>query len=666
MEKAKRGIIERTHAEQVLELTKVLLRLAEYCHTEPAKKLCFNLQPYLSQSDVEIELERLEKLNKNFEPVLFYAPFEPGTLYDLVNRYVFLTIENLCDLKNFIVHVNALRKKFAESKLKEFFTGLGNYTEISDLIIAKIDDERRVRDQASPELLRIRNRKKYLRDLIQKTLKDIISRREYIFSDHTIVERNGRQVLPVKSQYKKELPGIIHSYSNSGETVFIEPMEITDYTAEISELDNLEKDEIERILIFLTNAIKPRVDELENDLKRIVHLDLLFAKAHYAGECHGVRPGFKDFLDFRNAYHPLLKNIKQNAVPLNLTLQPSQKVLLISGPNAGGKTVVLKTVGLLVLMAQCGLFIPADEGTGFPFFNRIFADIGDEQSLESDLSTFAAHIWQIVQALRSGTDRNLVLLDELMNQTSVEEGSALAAAIMEEFSRRGDMLLATTHNENLKLFVSQKDDMVNAGMEFADRPTYHLIVGIPQPSNAIYLARKMGMDAGITDRAFALLDQEKIKIDRLFADLSQKLAAAENERGQLQRLRTELNEKMADFEQKKKSLLDDVKKRYQQEIINSRRLVERLIKTSGKRPPEPAALQSAKKFYDQAVEKIEKEKMAYTPYFPAIGETVLIRDMKKVGQVLAEKHGKYKISLDKIVYWAKPVEIEPLDRPPQL
>lgn len=666
MEKAKRGIIERAHAEQVLELTKVLIHLADFCHTEPAKQLCLNLHPYSSQAEVEAELDRLEKLNKNFEPVLFYVPFEPGALSNLVNRYIFLTIENLCDLKNFIVHITSLRKKFAESKLKEFFTGLGDYTEISNAIITKIDNERRVRDHASDELLRIRNRKKYLRDLIHNTLKDMIFRRDYIFSDQTIVERNGRQVLPVKSQYKKEIPGIIHSYSNSGETVFIEPMEITDYTAEISDLDNLEKDEIERILIFLTNTVKPRVDELEKDLKRIVNLDLLFAKTHYAGECRGVRPVFKDSLDFHNAYHPLLKNLKQYTVPLNLTLKSGQKVLLISGPNAGGKTVVLKTVGLLALMAQCGLFIPADEGTGFPFFNRIFADIGDEQSLESDLSTFAAHIQQIVQALQSDTSHNLVLLDELMNQTSVEEGSALAAAIMEEFSRRGDILLATTHNENLKLFVSQKEDMVNAGMEFVDRPTYRLIVGIPQPSNAIYLAREMGMATNILDRAFALLDQDKIKIDKLFAELSQKLAAVDDERSQLQRLRTELNEKMADFELKKKNDLDEVRSRYQKEIINSRRLVERLVKTSRNRPPEPMALQTAKKFYDQAVEEIEKEKMTYPPYFPAIGETVRIRDLKKIGQVMAEKHGRYKINLDKIVYWAKPVEIEPVERPTPL
>ncbi len=660
MEAAKRGIIERSHAENVLELSKVLDLVAELCATDPARIRARAITLLGSRSEVEFELERLEKVKKNLEPVTFYVPFEPGYISATAKVHAYLSIANLCGLKDFISHITSLRKKFTNSPMRDFFNKLGDYNGIKELITAKIDDEQQLRDNASPELFRIRSRKRHLKDEIQHTLKSIIAARDYLFSDLTIVERNGRQVLPVKSGYKKEMPGIVHAYSNSGETIFIEPMEITEFTAEMSDLDNREHDEIEVILASITEQIRPRVDELEDDINRIVDLDILFAKARYADECQGVRPCFQDHIELRQGYHPLLKRMRANAVPLDLVMDPVRRVLLISGPNAGGKTVVLKTVGLLALMARCGLFIPANDGSGFPYFGSVFADIGDEQSLESDLSTFAAHIQQIIRALKATAETNLVLLDELMNQTSVEEGSALAAAIMEEFSRRGDTLLATTHNENLKIYVSRKPDMLNAGMEFADQPTYRLIVGIPQPSNAIHLARQMGMDPSITGRALSFLDQEKLSIDELFKDLSRELTAVREERAALARERSDYETKLADLKLRKKKELEEVKNRYQKEIVTSKRMVERLVKTINKGKPEPATVKAAKAFYDQETKKIAAEKAAAQPYHPSVGEIVRIRDLKRAGQVVAVKNGRYKISLDNIFYWVDPVEIEPV------
>ncbi len=227
-----------------------------------------------------------------------------------------------------------------------------------------------------------------------------------------------------------------------------------------------------------------------------------------------------------SGFHPILKRVKQNVVYLNLKINSKKRILLISGPNAGGKTVVLKTVGLIELMAKCGLFIPVGEGSTIPFYDNVYADIGDEQSIESHLSTFAAHVNQIKEAL-NGNESSLVLLDELMSQTSVEEGSALASAIMEEFARKKSTVLATTHNENLKIFVSKRSDMLNGGMEFTDRPTYRLILGIPQPSNALKLASKLGVGKGVIENALKYLDKDKMSLNKLFEDLSKELKAVQ-------------------------------------------------------------------------------------------------------------------------------------------
>lgn len=660
MEEAKRGAIVRTHAEEVLELTKILDIIAEYCQTNPAKIKADTISPYKSIEDVQWELNRVEQFYKHGENINFFVPFETGFLRTVAAVQAYISIDNFWSLRDFINHMHTLKNRFRNSPLKEYFIRFGDYGELKAMIDGKIDDDRQVRDTASPNLAKIRSRKRALKEQISHTLRDLLANRAYIFTDMNIVERNGRNVLPVKSPYKKEMPGIVHSYSNSGETVFIEPLEITEFSAELGELNEREKEEIELILRAMTDAARPRIDELEDDLERVVDLDLLSAKAAYARRLKATMPQFGDYITIQNGVHPILKHLRDDVVPLNLKMDKDRRVLLISGPNAGGKTVVLKTVGLLMLMAKCGLFIPADEGTIFPFFSGVYADIGDEQSLETSLSTFAAHIRQIVEALRSASKRNLVLLDELMNQTSVEEGSALASAVMEEFSERGDLLLATTHNENLKIYVSKREDMINAGMEFTDHPTYRLIVGIPQPSNAIRLAVQMGMDRLITERALSYMDRKILSIDELFRDLSQELSAVKKEREELTNQTREYETKLADLNARKKKELDDIKDQYRQEIVQSKRSVEKLIKTLKKEGVKPERVKEAKAFFDQKIGNlVEIEKAKTEPYYPAIGEIVRIRELKRAGQVVAQRQGRFKVSLDNIFYWVEPAEIEP-------
>jgi DNA mismatch repair protein MutS2 len=340
---------------------------------------------------------------------------------------------------------------------------------------------------------------------------------------------------------------------------------------------------------------------------------------------------------------------------LNLYMDNEHTILLISGPNAGGKTVVLKTVGLLALMARCSLYIPASEGTEFPFYEEMYADIGDEQSIETHLSTFAAHITQIRDAL-SGKAHSLILFDELMSQTSVEEGSALAIAILKECARRKSTVLVTTHNEELKIFASQQSCMMNAGMEFTDRPTYRLIPGIPQPSNALRIARELGLNGQVIKDAMALLDKEKMSINVLFEDLSKELRAVKEERETVSRLRAEYESKLHDLDIKKKKEISEQKEKYRTQLIKAKRSIEKMIKDFKRQGPQPDSVRGMRRFFEEKLDTPELR----NPYYPKTGEMVKVRALKKVGQVVDEHGGKYKISLDNIFYWVDPLDIEKL------
>ncbi len=535
----------------------------------------------------------------------------------------------------------------------KYFNRLHDYKKIVEQIEAHLDESGQIRDNASDELYRVRLQKRKVNNRIHEKLNNLLTMRSNLFTDGHILQRNERYVVPVKRNFKKEIQGIVHSYSNSGETVFVEPIEITDDSAQLVELDEREKEEIEKILTKLTAVVRAQEDDIEYDIETIIDLDFLWAKVRFADEFNATMPLFSDNLKIVNGYHPILRRVSERVVPLNLKMEREKMILLISGPNAGGKTVVLKTVGLLVLMARCGLFIPVDEGSTIPFFEEVYADIGDEQSIESRLSTFAGHIKQIKEALEAKT-QPLVLLDELMSQTSVEEGSALAIAILEEFAQKKSTVLATTHNEDLKIFVSRRADMMNGGMEFTDSPTYRLIVGIPQPSNAIKLARKLGINGNVIESALKNLDTEKMSLNQLFEDLSKELKAVQEERQKLSILTRDYESKLEALNTKKKKELNELKVRYKRELIQAKRSIEKMIKEFKRESPKPEAVSKMRHFFD---EKLQAEEN-HAPYYPRIGEMVRIRELNKVGQVIAEHLGKYKISLENIYYWVGPKEIE--------
>lgn len=564
-----------------------------------------------------------------------------------------MTVEDIVKLKDWFMFISQEKKRLGQSSVRKYFNKIGDYHQLIKEIDKRVDENSQIRDNATEELYHIRLRIRKLNKRIRDVLNALLMERPHMYADATIMFRNGRSVLPVKRNFKKDFHGIVHSYSNSGETAFIEPAEITDDSAMLAELSEQEKAEIEKILKDLTTLVSDQVAQIEKDIDTLVDLDLLFAKVQYADILGGTMPAFSQHLNIVNGYHPILQRIEDNVVPLNLKMDKRKKILLISGPNAGGKTVVLKTVGLLTLMARCGMYIPVEEGTTIPFFEDVYADIGDEQSIESHLSTFAAHINQIKSALESRT-YSLVLLDELMSQTSVEEGSALATAILKEFAGRECLVVATTHNEDLKIYVSRQKTMTNAGMEFTDKPTYRLIMGIPQPSNAIKLARELGINGSVLKSAMQFLDKDKMSLNKLFEDLSGELQVVQEERSKLSRMIEDYERQLGEFQQKKKKTLDDIKTKYKQELIQAKRSIEKMIKDLKQKGLKQETVRDMRVFFE---EKLAVEE-PHEPYFPHVGEMVRIRELRKVGQVIEEHAGKYKVSLDNIYYWVEPKELE--------
>jgi DNA mismatch repair protein MutS2 len=612
------------------------------------------MSPCSSRADVEEELRKVQDLANAGESIQLNIPADPGVLKTAVAGFSFLQTDVLIRIKMWCLFLNDLKKQFLTSDIRNYFNRIHDYDEIIKEISRRLSDDGQIRDDASQHLHEIRTKTRRLHRQIHETLASMLTERQNMFTDTTVVERMGHYVLPVKPNFKKDIPGIVHAYSNSGETVFIEPLQIADHAGQITGLAAAEQQEIEVILSRLTQVIKGRVDDIEQDIEYLVELDLLNARVRYAAALDATMPMFSTRLRIVNGYHPLLK-MADHAVPLNLDMAGEKPVLLISGPNAGGKTVVLKTVGLIALMAKYGMFIPVDEGSEIPFYDEVYADIGDEQSIETHVSTFAGHVAQIKVALE-GRENSLILLDELMSQTSVEEGSALAAAVLEGFARKKSTVLATTHNEELKLYVSKKDNMLNAGMEYTDRPTYRLILGIPQPSNALRLARQLGIREDILQHALSLMDQDKVSVNKMFEDLSKELSAVQEERDKLKRLMHDYESRLASLDSRKKKELAELRQKYRDHLIKAKRSIEKMIKDFKEKGPKPDRVHEMRKFFNEKLEH-DTERV---PYFPSQGELVKIRDLRKVGQVVEEHGGKYKVSLENIFYWVLPSDIESL------
>ena len=534
---------------RTLELPAVLEKLAAKAVSQAAKDRCLKLTP---STDVEEVLRLLDETDAAKERLgLHGSPSFSGvkdvsaalTRADhggMLNTRELLDIAGVLTASRRVSDYDAQRQG-EETVLDRLFASLHTNKYLEEQIRSAILDEETIADTASSELADIRRKMRLAASKGRQILQRIISSPSYakVLQEALITQRVGRFVVPVKAECKGSMPGLVHDISSSGATLFVEPMGVVQANNELKELEAREQKEIDRILRQLSAACAAQMENILWDYDILVHLDVIFARAQLSYQLNASRPEVRrrGGVTLRRARHPLLDQAR--AVPITVELGQQFDTLVITGPNTGGKTVTLKTIGLLCLMAQCGLHIPADSGSAVRVFHRVLADVGDEQSIEQSLSTFSAHMSNIVQILREVDDQSLLLFDELGAGTDPIEGAALAIAIIESARSQGALIAATTHYAELKTFAMTTAGVENASCEFdvqTLRPTYRLLIGIPGKSNAFAISRRLGLDESVIQAAQQQMDSDSVRFEDVLTQLEEKRQRLEKAQAEADRL----------------------------------------------------------------------------------------------------------------------------------
>ena len=534
---------------RTLELPAVLEVLAQKAVSEAARERCRKLYPSSDLDEVRRLLDETDAARTRLG--LYGSPAFSGvkdvsaalTRADhggMLNTRELLDIAGLLTASRRVSEYDRDRQGEA-TVLDHYFSALHTNKYLEDRIRGAILDEETIADTASPELADIRRKMRVAATKGRQILQRIISSPSYakVLQEALITQRDGRFVVPVKAECKGSLPGLVHDISSSGATLFVEPMGVVQANNELKELQAREEREIERILRQLSADCGDQMENILYDYDILVHLDVIFARAQLSYQMSAARPEVRrrGGIVLRRARHPLLDPAK--AVPISVELGQQFDTLVITGPNTGGKTVTLKTLGLLCLMAQCGLHIPADDGSVVRVFDRVLADVGDEQSIEQSLSTFSAHMANIVQLLQQADEQSLLLFDELGAGTDPVEGAALAIAVIQEVRSRGALTAATTHYAELKTFAMTTAGVENASCEFdvqTLRPTYRLLIGIPGKSNAFAISRRLGLDEHVIEAARAQMDSESVRFEDVLTQLEEKRQRLERAQSEADRL----------------------------------------------------------------------------------------------------------------------------------
>ncbi len=587
-----------------LEYHRVLQALADLCHFNPAKEQALELTPLN-------DLDQVRLLQRETAEALDLLTLHPGTTVggarDLrgitadARRGKVLEATRLLELKDTLVAARNLTRRL--SKLEKDYPALtnliGSLPDSLGLIneISKIvSDQGEILDSASQKLSNIRKDLVIRRERLKTRMERMLRTPEIAknLQEGIITQRSGRYVLPLKAEARSSLPGIVHDQSASGATIYVEPQSMVEANNLYRQLELDERDEIHRILIKLTAEVAGYADELDELVETLTLIDLAFARGRYALAINAVEPQLHPFpkmmsdrhpgviLKLYSARHPLLD--QDEVVPVDVALDQETYALIITGPNTGGKTVTLKTVGLLALMAQTGLHIPAAGRSEISLFSNIYADIGDEQSIEQSLSTFSGHITNIISILKNMDRRSLVILDELGAGTDPQEGAALARSLMTYLLERGITTLVTTHHPDLKAFAHATPGVVNASVEFdleSLRPTYHLTIGLPGRSNALAIASKLGLPDNIIQAARGTLDPADLRADDLLDEIHRQRkmadearAAAESARVDAEKLRRQLADRMDEIENERIELLEETRREARQRLDQLRAELE--------------------------------------------------------------------------------------------
>jgi len=582
---------------RVLEFTKIRDLLAEAALTPAGAERCRMLTPF----DTLAEAEAAQAETEEAAVVLQYIGGHPMAAFPDIRPALALCEKGASLSAGMLLNVaEALRASRAARdalitdrdntpRLKTLAEGLTENRNLEKDITDAILSEDEIADRASSELMNIRRHLRGAQDRIKERLNQMVRRSEMqkYLQDLIVTVRNGRYVLPVRAEYRAQVPGLVHDQSASGATLFVEPMAAVEMGNELKQWELKEQQEIARILAALSAAVAPQAPALRETIDLLAELDFIFARGLLARRFHCVSPKLnkEGSLHIIRGRHPLLD--PETAVPITLWLGQEFTTLVITGPNTGGKTVTLKTVGLFTLMAQAGLQVPADPGTELAVFEQVFADIGDEQSIEQSLSTFSGHMTNIVQIMREVTPRDLVLFDELGAGTDPTEGAALAQSILTRLLHIGVRTLATTHYSELKSFALTTKGVENASVEFdveTLRPTYRLSIGVPGKSNAFEISRRLGLPENLIDAAKKLLSSDTIRFEDVIANAEYHRQIAERERQIAQeasretiRLRDEAERLRQEMEAKREQSLRKSREEARRILENARRESEGII-----------------------------------------------------------------------------------------
>ena len=654
---------------RVLEYPKILEMLAALAVTEMGREQCRLLTP----SGDPAEVRRRQAETEEASTVLAYAGANPMAYFTDVREYLrlaqvgsTLSQKALLMVADAIKAARVVRAALVTDRedtplLTEMGSRLSTNRSLEEEIYNAILSEDEISDRASPELYNIRRQMRVLNDRVRDRLNAIIrsSTMQKYLMDAIITVRNGRYVVPVKAECRQNVPGIVHDQSGSGSTLFIEPMGVVEAGNELKQWTLKERNEIERILADLSARIAPDAPLYANNLDILARVDMIFARAALGRSMHGVTPKLNEEgrVNLIRARHPLIDPSK--VVPSTIRLGSDFTTLVITGPNTGGKTVTLKTVGLLALMAQSGMLIPAAFGSELAIYDAVFADIGDEQSIEQSLSTFSSHMTNIVGILGSVTPRSLALFDELGAGTDPTEGAALAMSILDHLRKQGVATMATTHYSELKAYALSTPGVENASVEFdveTLRPTYRLSIGIPGKSNAFEISRKLGLPEFLIDDAGARLSRDQVRFEDVIANAEYHRQIAEKERElaeqahrETQKLRDEAEKLRREIDERRETELRKAKEQARQVLRRAQTESEQLIselkrhRSDGLKEHELHAMRA--KLQD-AIDANSEKIAAAKPEDDAVptdlkpGDTVLLLDLNARATVLTAPDGK--------------------------
>ena len=627
-------------AIHALEYMKIIDQLTQKASSPLGKEKCRRLRPSNSLSEIEtMQLQTAHALTRLFQKgnINFGSVKDIRASLKRLEVGSSLNIVELLTICSFLENVNRVksygrpdRDDTAPDCLSAMFQTLEPLTPLSAEIRRCILSEEEISDDASPTLRQIRRGIKLANDRIHTQLNSIVNSNSRIYlQDAVITMRNGRYCIPVKAEYKNQIPGMIHDQSSTGSTLFIEPMSIVKLNNDIRELELQEQKEIEVILARLSEEVAQYGEALSDNFTIMVELDFIFARAALAMEQNATAPVFntKGIINLRKARHPLIH--KKQVVPIDIRLGEDFDLLVVTGPNTGGKTVSIKTVGLLTLMGQSGLHIPAADRSQLSVFHEVYADIGDEQSIEQSLSTFSSHMTNVVSFLEKADLHSLVLFDELGAGTDPTEGAALAIAILSHLHKQGIRTMATTHYSELKVYALSSEGVENASCEFdveTLRPTYRLLIGVPGKSNAFAISSKLGLPDYIIEKAKEQISQEDESFEDMMTSLEASRITIEKEQTEIQKYKLEIEALKKQLEEKQ-SKIDERKERILQNANEEAHKI----------------LQEAKDYADETIKLYHKFQKDHVDMSTVEKERQKLRQqMNKVEKNMAMKQKKQK------------------------